>query len=230
MAISVKEQPVSSGIDALIERLKLEGVSEGETAAKKIVADAKAEAAKILADAEAEARRRRDAAAAEAVQLKRGGEEALKVAMRDAVLQLKEEMGARFAAQVGSVIGKLTADEDMVRKMILAVASRARDEAGLDDARALDLILPRSAASLEDLRRNTKELKEGSLSQLVLALAADMLRDGITFSYATADGGGITAVMKDDGVQVDLTEKAVADVILRHLQPRFRALLEGVVS
>jgi V/A-type H+-transporting ATPase subunit E len=42
--------------------------------------------------------------------------------------------------------------------------------------------------------------------------------------------GGIRIVMKDSGVVVDLTDAAVADVILRHLQPRFRAMLEGVVS
>lgn len=230
MATSSKEQPVSAGIDALIARLKQDGVSQGETEARKIVSDAEAKARSVLADAEAAAKKRIADATKEAEQLKRGGEEALKTAMRDAVLQLKEEMGSRFAKQIGAVVAKLTTDEDLLRKMILAVASRARDEAGLDGSREIDLILPRSVASLEELRKNPKELREGSLSQIVLATAADMLRDGIRFSYADDDSGGITAVMKDSGVQVDLTDRAVAEVILRHLQPRFRALLEGVVS
>lgn len=230
MASSVKKLPVSQGVDALIERLKQEGVEQGEAEARKILSDAETKARSLLADAEAEAKRRVDAATHEAEQLKRGGEEALKVAMRDAVLQLKEEMGSRFAEQVSGVIGKLTTDEDLLRKMILAVASRARDEAGLDKASDLDVILPRSVASLQELRRNPDELRDGSLSQFVLASSADMLRQGVTFSTAENDSGGITVVMKDDGVQVDLTDQAVADVILRHLQPRFRALIEGMVS
>jgi V/A-type H+-transporting ATPase subunit E len=34
----------------------------------------------------------------------------------------------------------------------------------------------------------------------------------------------------DRDVVLDLSDRAVADVILEHLQPRFRALLEGVVK
>lgn len=30
-------------------------------------------------------------------------------------------------------------------------------------------------------------------------------------------------------VEVDLTDQAIAKLLLRHLQPRFRALLEGVI-
>jgi V/A-type H+/Na+-transporting ATPase subunit E len=57
-----------------------------------------------------------------------------------------------------------------------------------------------------------------------------MLRAGVTFDRSSDDAGGIRIVLKDNGLLVDLTDAAVADVILRHLQPRFRALLEGVVS
>lgn len=230
MASATKEHPTSNGIDALIARLKQEGVAEGEAAAQKILSEAKAKAKARLAEAEAEAKRRLAEATREAEQMKRGGEEALKVAMRDAVLRLKEEMGAHFATQINGLVGKLTMDEEMLRQMILAIAGRARDEAEMDEAKTLELILPRAVATLEDLRREPKELREGALSQLVLAGAADMLRAGVTFSHAQTDSGGIVAVMKDEGVQVDLTEKAVAELILRHLQPRFRALLEGVVS
>jgi V/A-type H+-transporting ATPase subunit E len=52
----------------------------------------------------------------------------------------------------------------------------------------------------------------------------------VSFARSGDDAGGIRIVLKDDGLVVDLTDAAVAEVILRHLQPRFRALLEGVVS
>ena len=230
MATTATEQPTSNGIDALIERLKQEGVAKGEALARKIVSEAETKAKSMLAEAEAQAKQRVTAAKRETEQLQRGGEEALKVAMRDAVLQLKELISVRFAEQVGALISKLTTDEELLRKMILAVASRARTESGMDSASQLELILPRSVASLEELRRNPKELRDGPLSQLVFSTAADMLREGVSFSFASDNSGGISVVMKGDGVEVDLTDQAVANVILRHLQPRFRALLEGVVN
>ena len=230
MTTTAAEQQMSNGIDALIERLKQEGVAQGEAQARKIVSNAENKAKSVLAEAEAQAKQRLTAARRETEQLQRGGEEALKVAMRDAVLQLKELISVRFAEQVGALISKLTTDEDLLRKMILAVASRARTESGMDSAAQLELILPRSVASLEELRRNPKELRDGPLSQLVFATAADMLREGVSFSFASDNSGGISVVMKGDGVEVDLTDQAVANVILRHLQPRFRALLEGVVN
>jgi V/A-type H+-transporting ATPase subunit E len=57
-----------------------------------------------------------------------------------------------------------------------------------------------------------------------------MLRAGVTIARSEGDAGGIRIVLLDSGLQVDLTDGAVAGVILRHLQPRFRALLEGVVN
>ena len=230
MAQATAQHPVSAGIDALIQRLKQEGVDEGHAEAQKVVAEAEARARDILAKAEAEAKSRTDAATQEADRLKRGGEEALKVAMRDAVLELKEGLSTRFARQVQGVIAKLSTDEEVLKQMILAVASRARDEAGIDDAKELDIILPRTVVGMDELRRNPQELREGSLSQFALAAAADMLRAGVSYERSSDDAGGIRVVLKDDGLLVDLTDTAVAEVILRHLQPRFRALLEGVVS
>src|SRR5208282_398128 len=119
-------QPVSSGIDALIQRLKQEGADEGRIEAQKLVADAEARARELLAQAEATAKRRIDEATQESERLKRAGAEALKVAMRDAVLELKEELTSRFAQQVQGAVDKLSSDEAVLMRMILAVASRAR--------------------------------------------------------------------------------------------------------
>src|SRR5208283_602196 len=223
-------QPVSSGIDALIQRLKQEGADEGRIEAQKLVADAEARARELLAQAGATAKRRTEEATQESDRLKRAGEEALKVAMRDAILELKEGMSSRFAQQVQGAVAKLSTDQELLKRMILAVASRARGEAEIDDARELEVILPRTVLGLEELRSNPQELREGALSQFALASVADMLRAGVTLRGSSDDTGGIRVVLKDAAVVVDLTDAAVAGVILRHLQPRFRALLEGVVS
>jgi V/A-type H+-transporting ATPase subunit E len=42
--------------------------------------------------------------------------------------------------------------------------------------------------------------------------------------------GGIRLRLVDHDVTLELTDKAVASLILQHLQPRFRALIEGIVK
>lgn len=224
------QHPVASGIEELIGRLRREGVEEGEAEASRMLADAETKARDILQKAEAKATAMRDAARDEADRTRKSGEEALRAAMRDAVLELKDDLARRFAEQVGGTVSDMTRDDEMLKAMILAVAARARTDSGAEAAKEMEVILPRSAVGLDQLRKNPEELKEGTLSHFVASEAREMLREGITFSRAEDDAAGLRLVLKDNGMEVDLTDRAVASVILRHLQPRFRALLEGVVS
>ncbi|MEL7173206.1 MAG: hypothetical protein AAFU72_10520 [Pseudomonadota bacterium] len=219
----------SAGIEALIARLRQEGVDEGRAEAEHVTAEARERARALIEAAEAEAKQTLASARAEAAKLQTGGEEALRVAMRDAVLELKQGLATRFAEQVRGVISGAARDEEMLKRMVLAVAARAREEAGMDDDAALEIALPRSVVGLDDLRRKPEELREGSLTHFAAAAAAEMLREGVAFSRADDDADGIRVKLEDSGIVVDLTDKAVAEVILRHLQPRFRALLENVV-
>jgi V/A-type H+-transporting ATPase subunit E len=220
----------AAGIETLIARLREEGVEEGRAEAERIVADAEARAREIVEAAERQATELREEARREAEKLRRGGEEALRVAMRDAILELTETLSERFAERMRERVAHLGRDEDTLKGLLLAVAGRARQEAGIDRTRAIEVALPRVAVGLEELRRKPEELREGSLSHFVAAEAAEMLREGVTYARAGDGAGGIRVTLADEGLVVDLTDEAVAEVILRHLQPRFRALLEGVVS
>ncbi len=230
MAEQIPEARKTSGVEALIARLRDDGVSAGRTEAERIVAEAETRARSVLDAAEAEAKAKLVAARKEIEGHRRAGEDALKAAARDTVLDLKEQLARRFADDVGKTVAEAMRDEDLLKRMILAVAGRARDEAGVDRATEIEAILPRDAVGLDDLRRKPEELREGSLSHFAAGSAAAMLRDGVTFGRAEDDTGGIRLHLTDRGVSVDLTDQAVADVILAHLQPRFRALLEGVVK
>ncbi|MFV0298227.1 MAG: hypothetical protein ACK5JT_19145 [Hyphomicrobiaceae bacterium] len=224
-------QPVSSGIEKLIQRLKDEGVAEGEATAGRLVSEAQTKASEILAKAEAEARRRTDAATEEAEKLKRGGEEALKIALRDAVLELKEGLAKRFSTQLSGLVAEMSADKDLLARMILAVAGRARDGAGLDNAKELEILLPKSAAGVADLQKAPELMSDSDpLARFVRGSAADILREGVSFSPTGEGKGGITVVVKNQGVQLDLSDKAITALLLSHLQPRFRALLDGAAS
>ncbi len=222
-------QSTSAGIEALIDRLRREGVDEGRAEAEKIVAEAESRARSLLDTASQRATARLEEAEAEAAKLKRAGEDALRIAMRDALLELKEAFSVQFARQVEGMIVKAMQDEELLKRMILEVAGRAREEAAVDAAREVEVVLPRTLVSLDELRRKPEELREGSLTQFVVATAGDLLRSGLTYTRSDDDSEGIRLVLTEEGLVVDLTDTAVASVILRHLQPRFRALLESVV-
>jgi len=230
MAEHPQAHQTASGVEALISRLREEGVSAGRGEAERLAADAQARAREILGTAEAEAKAKVAEARHEADKLRRAGEDALRVAMRDTVLDLREQIAQKFAADIVRAVSSATRDEELLKRMIVAVAARARDEGNLDEADEAEVILPRAAVGLDELRRQPEELREGSLASFVAASTGSILREGVTFGRADDEEGGIRAVLGDRGVTIDLTDKALADVLLSHLQPRFRALLEGVVK
>lgn len=222
-------QKRSSGVDELVARLREEGVAAGRAEAERIVAEAEVRARRLLDAAEAEAEAKRDAARREIDAHRRAGEDALKAAARDTVLDLKDKLSRRFAADVEKLVSEAMADPAMLRAMILAVCGRARAEAGVDGAPAVEVILPRTAVDLDSLRRKPEDLEEGGLAHFAVAVAGDMLRAGVSFAPAEDDAGGLRLSLTDRGVSIDLSDRAVAAVLLAHLQPRFRALLEGAV-
>lgn len=219
----------ASGVETLISRLRDEGVEAGRQEAERLVGEARAHAREILDKAEAQATAVRETARAEAEALRRAGEDALRIAVRDAMLDLKAQLAQRFAADVAKTVSQVMRDEELLKAMILAVAGRARDEADLDRAETLVVRLPRQAVGLDELRRNPEEMVAGSLTHFAACCAAEMLRGGVSFDRQEEPDGGIRIQLVDRGVSVDLTDAAVAEVLLAHLQPRFRALLEGVV-
>lgn len=230
MADELSAQITASNLEALIARLRDEGVTAGRAEAERMVSEAQVQARAIVAMAEADARAKLEAARKEVDGLRRGGEAALRTAARDTVLELKGELTRRFADDVGKTVSGAMRDEDMLKRMILAIVGRAREEGGVDRSTEVEVLLPRSAVGLDDLRRRPEELREGTLTHFVAATAREMLRAGVSFGRAEDEAEGIRVKLHDRGVTVDITDRAVAEAILEHLQPRFRALMEGVVK
>lgn len=119
-------------------------------------------------------------------------------------------------------------DDELLRRMILEVAGRARTEASLDAEARVQVVLPENVVGIGDLRQKTEELKEGTLTHFVVAVAGEMLREGVEFTSAPGFSG-IKLRLVDSEIEIDLTDEAIAGIILQHLQPRFRAVMEGIV-
>jgi V/A-type H+-transporting ATPase subunit E len=222
--------PTAAGVDALIARLRDEGVTKGRAEAARIEQEAAQTAARLQREAETEAERVLAEARREAAALKTAGEDALRLAMRDTVLQLKSVLTREVNEKVKRLITTELKREEFLQELILEVARRAREEAGVEAGDAMEVALPHELVDIEELRRNPLELREGSLSHFVLAVASEVLGEGVRFTVAEDDASGIRIRLTDKHVEIDLTDEKVAELILAHLQPRFRAILEGTVK
>jgi V/A-type H+-transporting ATPase subunit E len=217
----------SSGVQALIDRLRAEGVEAGRAEADRLVAEARGRAQQIQAEAREEAEAIRAKARDDAAAEKRAADQAMQLAARDTVLALKQDMALRFTQEVKRLVGLEMKDHDFLRRLILEVAGRARE--GLPEAAPMRAILPREAIGVEELRAKPEEAREGTLAHHVLGLSREMLRHGVELSIDGEQAAGLRLQLTDHDMQIDLTDEAVAALLLRHLLPRFRALLEGIV-
>ena len=216
-----------SGVDALIARLRADGVAAGAAEADRIVAEAHAQAAQIKADAEADADALRRTAKRDADRYEAAGKEALNTAMRDAILTMKSHLLAQFETDVKRMTRDVTADPDMLKKMVLELVGRAGADTG--DKTDAAVILPAQVVGSDAIRANADDIQNGALTKYVLGLARDMLVEGVTLHAADDLQAGIRAQIGKDDLMLDLSDDAIASLLMQHLQPRFRAVLEGVL-
>ena len=225
-----QSQPPSQGIDALIARLREQGVAAGREQAEKIVADARAMAKEIVDKAKEEAKKHIEASHKQADAFQSAGVAAIQMAMRDTILDMKSHLMQQFSSDVKRLVSRNLQDEALLRQMILEVAGRARESVDAGGASELEIVLPEEVVGLNELRNNPDELRRGKLTHFVLGLSDEILRKGVTFSASDEHESGIRIHMVDKDISLDLTDEAIAALLLEHLQPRFRAILEGIVK
>ncbi|MEM9393047.1 MAG: hypothetical protein AAGA38_04265 [Pseudomonadota bacterium] len=221
------DQDMAKGVDALIARLRDDGVAAGTAEADRLKAKATEQAAKIVAEAQAEAEKTKAEAQDAADRYTRAGEEALNTAMRDAVLTMKSTLMRRFEQDVQRMVSERLAEPEMLKQMVLELVGRAGQATSM--AEGASVILPAEVVGPDAISANADDIQSGALTKYVLGLAQDMLKNGVTLFAAGDLHGGIRAKSGEEGVALDLSDQAIAALLMQHLQPRFRAVLEGVI-
>ena len=220
----------SYGVETLIERLRSEGVTQGQTEGDAIIQDAKQRAASLISDAKREAEQIKSKARQEAKAMQVAGQDALKLAARDTLLKLTEALSKRFSVEVRNLVKEAMKPEPFMEKLILQLVAQTRDNLALDEQEQMMIELPESIVDINELRKNPEEIKQGTLSHLVVSLTAKMLNKGVSYRTSGDISGGIKVYLQDGDIEVELTDEALAAVLVEHLQPRFRALMEGVIK
>jgi V/A-type H+-transporting ATPase subunit E len=217
------ETKQSSGVQELIDRLREEGVSKGQGEAEALLTEARKQSMAILDKANKEAEEILAKARQDAERTKESGNEALRLASRDVILKLKESFHQEFENKVRRLVAQRLEDQTFLERLILEVARRAMPE---DEGKPMEVLLPAGEATEEELASSVSEVKEGTLSHFVLGLAADVLREGLTFGVSDEAETGVNVRLLEDDVEIELTDETVTALLMQFMLPRFRAILE----
>jgi V/A-type H+-transporting ATPase subunit E len=228
-ASAARPEGASSGVEALIQRLRQQGVDAGNTARDQIISKAEQEAARIIQEAREQADSLVENARQETDRLQKAGEDALRIAGRDSVLRMRETVTTYFEERVKRLASTELEDPEFLRQLIIEVTKRVRDEAGVDEAEEIEVYLPSEVIGIKELRDRPDEL-EGKLSEYAKAIASAAWREGVVVKTMEDGGRGIRVRLLEDDLEIDLTDEAIAELLLKHLQPRFRAVLTGMIG
>ena len=116
----------SSGVEELIGRLREQGVEEGKAQADALMEQTRLKAERHLDEAKREADGLLQRARENAEKTKRAGEEAVQLAVRDAILRLKSEMVDQFSDRVRRLVSRELNDGDFLKQLILEIGGCSR--------------------------------------------------------------------------------------------------------
>lgn len=225
MSQSEKLQETSNGVQALIDIIHEKGVDAGKEEGLRIVEEAEKRAEWIINQANEEAEQIKQKADKEADFIRHAGKDSLELAFRDIKLKLKDDLSSQFASQLKRLIRHEMQDPDTLKKLLMQAASKCRvpDE-------EMKILLPEQVLGLDELRQDPSSIEQGALVEVLSAVASSLFESGVEFKLSPDVKAGMTFSLRDGEIVIEATDKALTELLLAHLQPRFRALLEGVVA
>ncbi|PAY21602.1 hypothetical protein CKO51_00620 [Rhodopirellula sp. SM50] len=213
----------SVGVQELIDRLKSEGVQEGQQQAEALLAEAKKQAAKLIDAARAEAATIASEAQLQAERTQTNGKRALELASRDASLHLKEQLQHEFRGWVGGLVREQFEDTEFVAELIREMATQAI--ATLDAG-------PAGAESDQTAKLKLLVSPDGakSIEAFVKGQAADMLRQGVELQADRSLTHGFRIQIIDDDIEINFSDEAVTAALMRFLAPKFRQRISSLAN
>jgi V/A-type H+-transporting ATPase subunit E len=211
----------SAGVQDLISRIRDEGVESGKQEAGRLVSEAQLQATRLVEDARTEVEELRKKAHAEIANEKNASLAALKLAARDTSLQLEADIVSAFEGYVKRLVSPALRDPELIQALVLVLAGHAVEKFVKDQEIRVFVsdVLFKEAGESSELDERAK--------QAVLGITGEILREGIELIPSSDVAGGARVQLVDENLEVDLTDETVHKVLLKHLLPRFRAILEG---
>ncbi|WP_293264640.1 hypothetical protein [Neptunomonas sp.] len=225
MSQSLDTKQSASGVQELIDQIRDKGVNEGKTQGSRIVEDAELRAEWIIKQAKEEAEAVKQEADENYRFVTEAGKGALALAFRDIKLKLKDELSIQFSEQLRKLVEKELQDPETLKLLLISAVSKI----SIPEEPQV-IVLPDRAVGINELREDSRSLEQGVLVELVSDTAKKMLTKGVDIRLDSTINNGFVLLLNDGEITVEVTDKSLSNMLLKHLQPRFRAILEGVVS
>lgn len=204
------------GVRELISRLEDEGVEAGRRQAAAIVSDAERRAAQILAQAQREVDALRETAGRESAAQTQAMHEALRLACRDTLHLLKEEVGEIFGHRLRQHVTTALADPALLTELLAGcLRVMTHDWAA---ASASVYITGTREPHTVDFAASTPRLDE-----LAPALLRQLTGDGMSLGERA-----IRIELHGQDLEIELGAERLSEMLLYLLSPRLRALLDGL--
>lgn len=213
------------GVQELIDRLKSEGVQEGQQQAESLLSEAKKQAAEMVDAARAEADSIVKQAQQQAKQTETNGKLALALASRDARVQLKEQLEHEFRGWIGRQVQEQLDQPDFLADLIREMAVQAMASIGGGGDKQRDKPRENQGVKLKFLvaGEGTK-----SIDAFVKGHSAEMFRQGVSLTADRTLTHGFRVQIVDDDVEMNFTDEAVTAALMRFLAPKFRQQIGSV--
>jgi V/A-type H+/Na+-transporting ATPase subunit E len=218
---------VPSGVQELINRLRDEGVREGQREADRILQEARRQTEQMLAEAKAESEEMRRKGRDEIEAERLAAHEAIRLAFRDTKLQLESDIKATFAAQVRRLVSMELQDRDFLRQLILTIVERVTSLSGEGEAPEIQVSSRLFATGENGAGELTEEGRE-QLHHFILGVSSEMLREGVHLQTRGDMESGVRVRLAGEELDIDIGAKAVSELLLKFLIPRFRAIVQGL--
>jgi V/A-type H+-transporting ATPase subunit E len=216
----------SSGVQELISQIRDEGVKAAQTEADRLLKEAKEQAAVIHEKAKTMAEETKSKARQEIEDERTATLEALNLAARDTIVRLGEEVRTVFESHVKRLISQELQDEKILREVILTVAGKACKR--LEKNEAVEILLSPESFDHESIDTHKGSKGEERLKHFILKITGDMLREGIEIKPSVERFKGIRIRLKGEDLEMDLTDKSIAELLMGHLIPRYRRIIRGM--
>ncbi len=221
-----EQREAASGVQELIARLRDDGVKAGREEAEQVLQEARDEAARIVSDARARADEMLNRAQVQIERDRKACMGSLKTAIRDTELKMESELKADFAAHVQRLVSLEMGDREFIRQCILAVAGMATGHM-VCEGQPVEVLLPKDLFETDESgSRLTPDGKE-RMHHLVLGISGDMLREGVALKPSRSLKRGIRVRLVGEDLEIDLSDKAISDLLLENLLPRYQAIVRG---
>lgn len=221
-------QDAVSGVQELIDQLKMQGVEAGNAKASQIINEAKDQASRMIADAQSKVDQLYSEAHHRIETEKIAAQESIKIAFRDAELHLRSKFKEAFSSSLKRLISSELQDKNLIKQIVLAIAGTQTERAA--SAEKLEVALPTFCFQKDQSGMPIKGEEKDPLSKLVLGITSQMLREGVEFKPSSSLRGGIRVKLIGKDLDIDLSDEAFSSLLLSHLLPRYRAIISGQES